>query len=334
MKPLMIALALGIVMVLAGFGWLHYSMSRLIEVGPDGRVFELAPGANVNTVALALEQEGIVSTPPIAFRIYARLTDSRGFVKAGEYRLRPGLSTADLLALFRSGDVVARTVTFPEGWTFRQWRAEIGRTDGIEVTLAGVSNDEIMAQLGKPDVAAEGQFFPDTYQYTKGESDIAILERAHRRMVQALEAEWQRRQPAAVIESPYDALILASIVEKETGYEPDRTLIAGVFINRLNAGMRLQSDPTVIYGIDDFDGDLRRADLRRPTPFNTYVISGLPPTPICNPGLASIRAVMNPKPSSYYYFVSRGDGRSRFSVTLEEHNEAVARYQKGDRVEH
>jgi len=332
-KTLLTLSACGLVMLLGGISWLHHSMSRPIDIGDGERIYELVSGASVNSVAHALAREGIVSTPPLALRIYGRLTAFRGFLKAGEYRLQPGMTTAELLVLFRSGDVVERPVTFPEGWTFAQWRAGIAGAEAVERTIRDMTDDEIMAQVGSPELPAEGQFFPDTYHYTKGESDISILRRAHRRMVEALDAEWRRRQPTPAIETPYEALILASIVEKETGHEPDRRLIAGVFINRLNAGMRLQSDPTVIYGIDDFDGDLRRSDLRAPTPFNTYVVSGLPPTPICNPGLASIRAVMNPDPNPYYYFVSRGDGSSEFSVTLEEHNEAVARYQKGGRVD-
>lgn len=328
MRPFLGLALLGLAAVAAGWGYLRFQIERPLALDAP-LIFELRSGTTVTDVARQLEAKGLMQTPELLFRIHARLTRDAGFPKAGEYRLTPGLTTASALALFRSGRVIERTVTFPEGWTFAEWRQHLVTKPRLERTTIDWSDDQIMARIGRPGIAAEGQFFPDTYRYTAGESDLSILRRAHQRMAALLDAEWQTRTAGDVIETPYEALILASIVEKETGDPADRRPIAGVFFNRLNDGMRLQSDPTVIYGIADFDGDLRRADLRQRTPFNTYVIRGLPPTPICNPGIDSIRAVMHPESVPYRYFVARGDGTSEFSVTLEEHNRAVARYQLG-----
>lgn len=323
---LMIAVFAACALVVGVWLTVLISMSKTIDAAEDD-TFEISAGMTVTEVARKLKQQGVVQTPELIFRLYARLTASEGFPKAGEYRLEPGMSSADALKLFRSGRVIQRVITFPEGWTFEEWRSLLASVPRLRQTIATLTDEEIMAQLGNPEVAAEGQFFPDTYQYAAGDTDLSILRRAHEAMLAALDREWRARTPGLPLETVYDALILASIVEKETGFPPDRDPIAGVFTNRLNLGMRLQSDPTVIYGIEDFDGDLRRSDLREATPYNTYVIRGLPPTPICNPGIEAIRAVMNPAPVPYRYFVARGDGSSEFSVTLDEHNAAVRRYQ-------
>jgi UPF0755 protein len=228
------------------------------------------------------------------------------------------------------GDETLAVVRLIEGWTFKQFRAELARTDTLKPATAAMSDADIMAALGEPGVPAEGRFYPDTYAYSKGSPDLAVLRRAHRAMTQRLEAAWAQRSPDTPLRSSGDALTLASIVEKETGVAADRGKVAAVFINRLRVGMPLQTDPTVIYGLGErFDGNLRKRDLLADGPYNTYLRTGLPPTPIAMPGKASLMAVMQPEPIKALYFVSRGDGSSEFSDNLAAHNRAVDKYQRG-----
>ncbi|HKI74424.1 MAG TPA: endolytic transglycosylase MltG [Pseudomonadales bacterium] len=320
-------------MVLAAGMWAVNAIDRPIRIDAGHLVYDLSRGTTINSLASDLSRREIIATPSLVFRLYARLTRSEGRLKAGEYRLDPGMTSRSLLVMFRAGKVIQRQVTFVEGWTFADWRRMLSAQQGLEQTIRDKTGAQVMALLGEPDVAPEGEFFPDTYHYTRGETDLSILERAHRRMVETLAREWHEGSDAVAFSSPYQALILASIVEKETGYEPDRPKVARVFINRLAKHMKLQSDPTIIYGLKDFNGDLTRADLKADTPYNTYTAFGLPPTPICNPGLDAIHATLNPDPGDFYYFVARGDGSSEFSRTLKEHNDAVARFQKAGRVE-
>lgn len=294
--------------------------------------FEVKKGDSLNQVVFSLTQQEIVSAPLWLFKVYARLTAQQGTIKAGEYAFAAELTPITLLAKLRAGRVVLRTVRFPEGWTFAVWRENLKTHPGLKQELAGYTDQSLMRLLGKEGVSPEGRFFPDTYTYQKGDSDISVLRQAYLRMQKVLVNEWEQRTVQSVFASVEEALILASIIEKETAYEPDRIRVASVFVNRLNKKMRLQTDPTVIYGIKNFDGNLKRKDLRSPTPYNTYVIPGLPPTPICNPGLNSIRAALQPGISNDYYFVARGDGSSEFSETLAEHNRAVVRFQKSGRV--
>ncbi|XOV88726.1 MAG: endolytic transglycosylase MltG [Pseudomonadota bacterium] len=310
--------------------WAWVSLDRPLHL-EQPMIYDLARGGTIDSVAVDLSAAGVLPVPSILFRLYARLTSQRGHLQAGEYELTAGMDTPALLDLLRSGRVLVREITFVEGWTFADWRRHLADHEKIVQTLAGDTDEALMAKMGFPGDFPEGRFFPDTYHYVSNETDLSILRRAHERMRLTLAREWEQANPPGVLTSPYEALILASIVEKETGFEPDREIIAGVFVNRLLKNMRLQSDPTVIYGITDFNGDLTRRDLVASTPYNTYTVAGLPPTPICNPGLASIRATLNPAPVPYYYFVARGDGSSQFSVTLQEHNRAVAIYQKGGR---
>lgn len=312
--------------------YLNLALEQDIRIDAGSLVYNLPKGASINSLSVDLSNRDILSAPPRLFRLYARLTQSEGRLKAGEYRLTPGMTNKSVLALFRSGKVIQRQITFVEGWTFAEWRQALAGQIGLEHTIDNMSGSDIMKSLGDAGVSPEGQFFPDTYHFTRGETDLSILKRAHERMTETLAKEWQDASDAVAFANPYEALILASIVEKETGYAPDRPKIARVFINRLAKRMRLQSDPTIIYGMKDFNGDLTRADLSTDSPYNTYVSRGLPPTPICNPGLDSIHATLNPAPGDYYYFVARGDGSSEFSATLEEHNKAVARFQKAGRV--
>jgi UPF0755 protein len=228
------------------------------------------------------------------------------------------------------GEESLRSVTLVEGWTFKQFKQALAKADALKTSTQGMSDAEIMALLGRPDVHPEGRFYPDTYTYSKGSSDIAVMKRAMKAMDRQLAEVWSKKSAPIALASPEDLLILASIIEKETGRASDRPLISAVFHNRLKMGMRLQTDPTVIYGLGDaFDGNLRRIDLRTDTPYNTYTRSGLPPTPIAMPGKAALKAALDPTKSSALYFVAKGDGSSHFSLSLNEHNQAVNKYQRG-----
>ncbi|MCB1646007.1 MAG: endolytic transglycosylase MltG [Pseudomonadales bacterium] len=314
---------------LLSWHWTH----RNLNLGSPEISYQVPAGRSLTGLINDLHEQRIINVPVMFARLYARLSHQQGSVKAGEYAITENMNLITLLAHLRSGEVIQRSITFPEGWRFSEWRTHLQNQPLITQTLPTMTDAELMDWLGLPGQATEGQFFPDTYQYTRNESDVEILRRAQQRMQAVLADVWQNRSPGALLKTPYEALILASIVEKETGLHTERGAIASVFLNRLQRGMKLQTDPTVIYGVENFDGNLTRTHLRTRTPFNTYVIQGLPPTPICNPGLASLRAVLHPEVTDYLYFVARGDGSSYFSETLAEHNAAVLRYQKDGRVE-
>ena len=260
----------------------------------------------------------------------SEVTDQAGRLKVGEYDLPPGTTPIDLLHLFVSGKTVQYGLTLLEGWSFKQVRAAIAAQPQIVQTLAGVDDAGVMVRLGAPGMHPEGWFYPDTYHFPRGTTDVEFLRRAHTLMQETLEREWSQRSEGLPLKTPYEALILASIVEKETGVPEERPLIAAVFIGRLNKGMRLQTDPTVIYGMGDrYDGNIRKSDLLRDTPYNTYTRAGLPPTPIAMPSAAAIHAVLHPADSDALYFVATGEGRHHFSATYEEHRAAVIKYQLG-----
>ncbi len=334
-KRLLILLLLGFFVVTA-VSYSYHQLDKPLLGSSQGLLvadtFEVNKGASLNSVLSSLVEKGIVDTPLWVFKVYARLTKSEGTIKTGEYALDQTQTAITLLASMRAGKVITRTISFPEGWTFAMWRESFKSHPLLDSQLARYTDNSLMRLLGRAGVHPEGQFFPDTYTYQKGDTDISILTRAHQRMRDVLQAEWSSRTEQHVFASPEEALILASIIEKETAWEPDRIRVASVFVNRLKKKMKLQTDPTVIYGIDNFDGNLRRKDLRAATPYNTYIIPGLPPTPICNPGLSSINAALQPVASNDYYFVARGDGTSEFSETLAQHNRAVTRYQKSGKV--
>jgi UPF0755 protein len=253
-------------------------------------------------------------------------------MRAGSYEIAPGTSPKRLLSMLVRGEESLRTVTIVEGWNWRQVRHALAKAEHLQPDSRALDDAALMAQLGRPGVAPEGRFYPDTYSYAKGASDMALLQRAMKAMDKQLQHAWDARQPGAALQSPEQALILASIVEKETGKAHDRAQISGVFNNRLRIGMRLQTDPTVIYGLGEaFDGDLRRVHLTTDTPWNTYTRGGLPPTPIAMPGKAALLAAVQPAKTSAIYFVAKGDGSSHFSATLDEHNRAVNRYQRGQK---
>ena len=263
------------------------------------------------------------------FNLLGRLLGKAGTIKTGSYEVGRGITPLALLDKLTAGEITQTEVVFIEGWTFRQMRAALNADPEIRHDSAALGDAEIMARLGAAGRSPEGMFFPDTYLFGKGTSDLDILKRAYKAMDRQLQAAWQQRAPDLPYRSPYDALIMASVIEKETGQATDRALIGGVFVNRLRIGMMLQTDPSVIYGLGEkFDGNLRKKDLLADTPHNTYTRSGLPPTPIAIPGQASLAAALNPATTPALYFVARGDGSSEFSRTLAEHERAVVKYQR------
>jgi len=293
--------------------------------------FEVRPGATLAAVARQLRDAGVIAHP-YALIALARVKGVDRTIKAGSYEVGEGIMLPQLLAKLTQGDVTQSSLTIVEGTTFADLMRSLGETAEIAHTLADLPETELLARLGVAEKSPEGLFFPDTYFYANGSSDAALLKRAHRALAERLRIGWERRAPDVPFTTPYEALIAASIVEKETGRSADRPLIASVLVNRLKRGMRLQVDPTVIYGIGDkFDGNLRKRDLDADTAYNTYVRDGLPPTPIALSSQASLDAVLNPPATAYLYFVSRGDGTSEFSSTLADHNRAVSKYQKGGR---
>lgn len=264
---------------------------------------------------------------------YARWQGMANQIKAGEYEFSPGIKPDEFLERLVSGKVKQYSLTLIEGWMFTQLMEAVNRHDMLEHTLAGLGMEEIMARLGHPDQHPEGRFYPDTYSIVRGMTDVAFLQRAYDAMEKYLGEAWLQRDTGLPYNSPYEALIMASIIEKETAVPDERQQIAGVFIRRLEKRMRLQTDPTVIYGLGArFDGNLTRRDLKLYTPYNTYLNKGLPPTPIAMPGGDSIYAALHPASGEALYFVSRGDGTHHFSATVEDHNKAVARYQLGRRI--
>ena len=284
-------------------------------------------GASLKSVSRELAAGGLFAEGR-SFWFLGRALRKAGSIRAGTYRLETPLTPLELLDKLGRGDVVPAEILFVEGSTFRQWLAELDRDADVKHTLAGRSDIEIASLLGIAEGSPEGWLFPDTYRFSPGSSDLDILRRAHAEMVRRLDEAWAARDPNLPLVTAYQALILASIIEKETGLAAERPLIASVFANRLRKGMRLQTDPTVIYGMGErYDGNIRRKDLTTDTPWNTYTRDGLPPTPIAMPGEESLRAAMHPAPSDFLYFVARGDGSHVFSTTLEQHNRAVARYQ-------
>lgn len=289
----------------------------------------IEPGTLPRAVAVAVRDAGVDVDPRLLYAWF-RVSGQGHRIKAGSYELERGITPERLLDKLARGDVSLRAVTLVEGWNWRQVRAALAKAEALKPDTANLADADLMKLLGREGVAPEGRFFPDTYTYGKGTSDVKVLQRAMRAMDKRLAQAWAQKSPQSILKTPDDALILASIVEKETGKAADRTLIATVFNNRLRIGMPLQTDPTVIYGIGErFDGNLRKVDLQTDTPFNTYMRAGLPPTPIALPGKASLLAAVQPAPGNFLYFVAKGDGSSHFSASLDEHNRAVNKYQRG-----
>ena len=326
LRSLLIVVLLLAAAVAAGAAWW---LNQPLPLSAESVELSIELGTSPRDIAQAWVQAG-VQAPPLLLYQWFRWSGQSRKIRAGSYEINAGTTPIKLLDKMVRGDETLSTVRLIEGWTFRQFRAELAKADALKPTTAALSDEEVMAALGAPGVAPEGRFHPDTYAYSKGSSDLAVLRRAYRAMQQRVDAAWQERAPDTPLQSADDALVLASIVEKETGAPADRGRVAGVFVNRLRIGMPLQTDPTVIYGLGAaFNGNLRKRDLLADTPFNTYTRSGLPPTPIAMPGNAALLAAVRPDATKALYFVARGDGSSEFSETLADHNRAVTLYQRG-----
>jgi len=309
----------------AGWWWIH----RPLPVAGASVDLSIEPGTLPRAVAQQVHDAGVDVDPRLLYAWF-RLSGEGQRIKAGSYELERGITPKRLLDKLARGLESLRAVTLVEGWNWRQLRSALAKADQLRADTASLPDAEVMKLLGRPGVLPEGRFFPDTYTYSKGSSDVKVLQRALRAMDRRLAEAWTQRSPQSILKTPEEALILASIVEKETGQAADRRLIAAVFQNRLRVGMPLQTDPTVIYGLGEkFDGNLRKADLQADSPYNTYLRAGLPPTPIAMPGKASLLAAVQPAPGNFLYFVARGDGSSHFSTSLDEHNRAVNKYQRG-----
>ena len=304
---------------------LHLSQELLLDV-PNGST----PTGTFNR----LQAQGTLDDA-FWLRLYWRFNLSAQPLHSGEYRLTPGMTAEELIGLWQRGEVVQYSLTLVEGWNFRQVRSALARHEKLEQTLDGLSDSEVMEKLGHPGEFPEGRFFPDTYRFVRGMSDAELLEKAYERLEKVLAQEWEQRAPDLPYTGPYQALIMASLVEKETGVPQERGQIAGVFVRRMKIGMPLQTDPTVIYGLGErYNGKLSRAHLREPTPYNTYTIPGLPPTPIAMVGREAIYAALHPVAGSSLYFVARGDGSHTFSDDLDAHNNAVREFQLKRRADY
>ena len=317
--------------ILAGAGWLWWFAHEPLRLAGPAIELTIPPGSSLRAASRTIARAG-VDMPPLAFEAVARAAAKPGDIKAGTYEIAAGTTPLDLLGKLTRGEFALVEIKFIEGWTFRQLREALDTHPHVRHDTKALPDAVVLQRLGLNEAHPEGLFFPDTYRFARGTSDLELLRTANRALTKRLDAAWADRRSDLPLVSPYQALILASIVEKETGRGDDRTLVAAVFVNRLRSGMKLQADPTVIYGLGEkFDGNLRKRDLVTDTPYNTYTREGLPPTPIALPGLASIAAATNPAASDALYFVARGDGSSEFSRTLEEHNRAVTKYQRGGR---
>ena len=315
----------GIALGGAAYWWLH----QPLDLGPEPLELAIEPGTTPRGVARDVVAAGVKTDARLLYAWF-RVSGQDRAIKAGNYEIPPGTTPISLLQKLARGEEALRALTLVEGWNWRQVRQALAKEEQLKHDAAALTDEALMAQLGRPGVAPEGRFFPDTYTYAKGSSDIALLRRAMHAMDRQLEAAWAQRAADTPLKSADEALTLASIVEKETGKASDRGQIAGVFVNRLRVCMLLQTDPTVIYGLGEkFDGNLRKRDLQTDTPWNTYTRAGLPPTPIAMPGKASLLAAVQPQATRALYFVAKGDGTSHFSASLEEHNRAVNRYQRG-----
>jgi UPF0755 protein len=331
------ALARGLVLLLllalAGalaYGWREFSSfsEAPLNVQAQGQSIDVGRGSSLKEIVAQLRAQGITAAHPLYWRLLAEQLRVAGRLHAGEYALSAGMTPRDLLSNMAAGKVMQRNFTIVDGWSFRELRQALGKADKLRQDSAALDEAQLMDKLGAAGEAPEGRFLPETYAYVKGDSDLDILKRAHAAMSKTLDALWAQRDKDLPLASPYEALILASIVEKETGRADERPRIAGVFVRRLRTHMLLQTDPTVIYGMgESYAGNIHRSDLTTDTPYNTYTRAGLPPTPIALPGKPALEAALHPAGGSELYFVARGDGSHVFSSTLEEHNRNVACYQ-------
>jgi UPF0755 protein len=326
-KKLIVTGAIVSVAAIAGFQW--WAGQPLTAGGSAVIPFAIAPGSGVAGAGQQMATAG-VPVNGFLFGVLARVTGKAGQIKAGSYELKPDTSPRRLLTQLVRGEFAQESLTIIEGWTLRQMRQTVDAAPNLKHDTRTLSDQALLAKVAGPDAkfaGPEGLFFPDTYLFAKNASDLSIYRQAHEMMMKRLKAAWDKRDPGLPYKDPYQALIMASLVEKETGQKGERAMIAGVFVNRLKTGMLLQTDPTVIYGMGaKYDGKIRKKDLETDTPYNTYTRAGLPPTPIALPGVQSLQAAMTPAKTEALYFVSRGDGTSHFSINLNEHNKAVDQY--------
>lgn len=307
---------------------IFWASRPILGAGQPPVAFEIKPGSGVRSSAQQIAAAGVPLNPTL-FHILARLSGKSARLKAGNYELKPGTSPLGLIGQLVRGEFAQEALAIIEGWTFRQMRQAIDAHPAIRHDTAGLSDKELLARITTGYTFPEGLFFPDTYLFAKGASDLQIYRQAHALLLRRLDEAWSKRASGVPYKSPYEALIMASIIEKETGRKSERNMIAAVFVNRLKRRMLLQTDPTVIYGMGErFQGNIRKRDLETDTPYNTYTRPGLPPTPIALPGAESLAAALNPAPADVLYFVSRGNGTSEFSNNLDDHNRAVNKYQR------
>ncbi len=328
MKPFKSLILVLLALSIGSGAWLYHYANQTLPLPSQPFEFELKPGGSLRSVARQLSEARLLPEA-WSFVVLARLLGKQSEIKAGNYQLQESLSPLSLVEKITRGDVSQYEVRFIEGWTFRQMRNELDRQEGIAHETSGLSDGEVLKLVGAEEDHAEGLFFPDSYYFNRGSSDVSILKRSYQTMQRHLAHAWAERDTSVPYASPYEALIMASIVEKETGLASERPMIAAVFVNRLRIGMRLQTDPTVIYGLGaGYDGNIHKRDLQADTAYNTYTRSGLPPSPIAMPGSGSIQAALHPAQSKAFYFVAKGNGGHQFSETLAQHNSAVFRYQK------
>ncbi|WP_122670201.1 endolytic transglycosylase MltG [Pseudomonas viridiflava] len=336
-RKLLVLLETAIVLavLLLGFAFWQQkeALNQPLKVAQE-QLLDVPAGSTPTGVLNRLQADGVIKDA-FWLRLYWRFNLSGQPLHSGEYRMLPGMDVNALFDVWKRKEVVQYSLTLVEGWNFRQVRAALAKQAKLDQTLAGLSDSELMAKIGHPDVFPEGRFFPDTYRYVRGMTDAELLKQAYNRLEEVLDEEWEARSSEAPYSNPYQALIMASMVEKETGVPQERGQIAGVFVRRLKLGMQLQTDPTVIYGMGErYNGKLTRANLREPTPYNTYVIAGMPPTPISLVGREAIHAALNPVAGSSLYFVAKGDGSHVFSDDLDAHNSAVRDYQLKRRADY
>jgi UPF0755 protein len=336
-RKFLLLLEMGLILAGLALGWSAWKVNSVLEQPlhvTQERLLDVPNGTNPNRMFYSMEREGLLDDA-VWLRLYWRFNMAGIPLKTGEYRLTPGMTVEDLFDAWRRADVVQYNLTLVEGWTFRQVRSAIAKHEKLKHTLDGLSDAEVMDQLGHTGVFPEGRFFPDTYRFVRGMSDAELLQQAYMRLDDVLAKEWAERTTDLPYRDPYQALIMASLVEKETGIPQERGQIAGVFVRRLRLGMMLQTDPTVIYGRGErYNGRITRADLREPTPYNTYTMTGLPPTPIAMVGREAIHAALNPSDGTSLYFVARGDGSHVFSDDLDDHNSAVREFQLKRRADY
>jgi UPF0755 protein len=325
-KKFLVVTLVFVAMLAAGF--FYWAGQPIIKKGGEAIAFTIEPGSGVRGAAEQVRQAG-APVQPLLLEALMRLSGKAGRIKAGSYELQPGASPRRLVDQLVRGEFAQYALVVIEGWTFRQMRQAVAEHPALKHDSASLSDAELLAKVAPDYQHPEGLFFPHTYLFAKGASDLQVYRRAHALLQKRLEEGWANRTPGLPYKTPYEALIMASIVEKETGQKAERDMIAGVFVNRLRQGMLLQTDPTVIYGMGErYHGNIRKRDLQADTPYNTYLRTGLPPTPIALPGAAALAAALNPARTDALYFVARGDGTSHFSGSLNEHNQAVTKYQR------